>query len=133
MSREIKAAILALAVSLGTLSVTFSVAGYMQRSAKTETKRDDSSTTTQVSSIDPAALQGPAKVGYSLFDRNCAHCHGDDARGDEGPTLYDLTKSDARITKIVRGGIKGEMPKFGTKFSDDDIRALIAFLRTLKT
>ena len=74
----------------------------------------------------------PATLGASLFARNCALCHGDDARGDEGPNLHDLTKSDTRITTILKEGIKGEMPKFGAKFSDADIQALIAYLRTLK-
>jgi cbb3-type cytochrome c oxidase subunit III len=73
-----------------------------------------------------------AKRGQNLFERNCAHCHGDDARGDEGPDLHDLKKSDARITKIVTQGIKGEMPAFGAKLNDADVKALIAFLRTLK-
>jgi mono/diheme cytochrome c family protein len=70
--------------------------------------------------------------GYRLFDHNCAPCHGDDARGDEGPTLYDLRKSDARIEKIIKNGIKGEMPSFSKKFNDADVQALIAYLRTLK-
>src|SRR5689334_18889460 len=73
-----------------------------------------------------------AKRGQSLFERNCAHCHGDDARGDEGPDLHNLKKSDTRITKIVTEGIKGEMPAFGTKLKDEEVKALIAFLRTLK-
>jgi cbb3-type cytochrome c oxidase subunit III len=73
-----------------------------------------------------------AKRGQNLFERNCAHCHGDDARGDEGPDLHDLKKSDARIAKTVSQGIKGEMPAFGSKLNDTDIKALIAFLRTLK-
>jgi cbb3-type cytochrome c oxidase subunit III len=73
-----------------------------------------------------------AKRGQILFERNCAHCHGDDARGDEGPDLHDLKKSDARITKIVTQGIKGEMPAFGAKLNETDVKALIAFLRTLK-
>jgi len=72
------------------------------------------------------------KRGQNLFERNCAHCHGDDARGDEGPDLHGLKKSDARITKIVTQGIKGEMPAFGAKLNDTDVKALIAFLRTLK-
>jgi mono/diheme cytochrome c family protein len=80
----------------------------------------------------PPGLSEEAKQGQSLFERNCAHCHGDDARGDEGPDLHDLKKSDARITKIVAQGIKGEMPAFGTKLNDEDVKALIAFLRTLK-
>ena|SRR5690349_19573022 len=77
-------------------------------------------------------LSAEARHGQSLFGRNCAHCHGEDARGDEGPDLHNLKKSDARITKVVTQGIKGEMPAFGTKFSDDDVKAVIAFLRTLK-
>ena len=72
------------------------------------------------------------QAGYKLFDHNCAHCHGDDARGDEGPDLHGLTKSDKRIEKIIKDGIKGEMPAFGKKFSDQEVQALIAFLRTLK-
>ena len=70
--------------------------------------------------------------GQKLFERNCAHCHGNDARGEEGPSLYNLTLSDARIAKRIREGVKGEMPRFGSKFNDADIAALIAFLRTLK-
>ena len=70
--------------------------------------------------------------GHRLFDHNCAHCHGEDARGDEGPDLHDLKKSDARIEKIIKGGLKGEMPQFSKKFTDDEVKALIAYLRTLK-
>jgi mono/diheme cytochrome c family protein len=86
-----------------------------------------------VAAAAPPPTSEPAKQGAGLFGRNCAHCHGDDAKGDEGPSLYDLTKSDERITRILKEGIKGEMPKFGSKFSDADIQALIAFLRTLKS
>ncbi len=71
------------------------------------------------------------KRGYALFDHNCAPCHGGDARGDEGPDLHNLARSDARITKIVKEGIKGEMPAFAKKFTDSDIQSLISFLRTL--
>lgn len=80
----------------------------------------------------PATLNEEAKRGQSLFERNCAHCHGDDARGDEGPDLHRLKKSDARITKVVTQGIKGEMPAFGAKLNEADVKALIGFLRTLK-
>jgi mono/diheme cytochrome c family protein len=70
--------------------------------------------------------------GYALFMLNCAHCHGADARGDEGPDLYDLTKSDARIASLIREGKKGEMPKFASKLSDSDVQALVAFVRSLR-
>jgi len=70
--------------------------------------------------------------GRSLFLKNCAHCHGDDAKGDEGPDLHGLRKSDAWIEKRIRNGIKGEMPAFREKFQADDIAAIISFLRTLE-
>lgn len=79
--------------------------------------------------IPPAGTQ--AHQGYTLFMMNCAHCHGNDARGDEGPDLHGVTKSDARITSMIKNGVKGEMPKFGAKLTDTDVQALIAFVRTL--
>jgi mono/diheme cytochrome c family protein len=72
-----------------------------------------------------------ANKGYTLFMMNCAHCHGNDARGDEGPDLHGVAKSDARIDSIIKDGVKGEMPKFGAKLTDADVRALIAFVRSL--
>jgi cytochrome c5 len=86
---------------------------------------------TAASEIQPGAPDETAQRGRNLFERNCAHCHGDDAHGDEGPDLHNLKKSDARITKVVTQGIKGEMPAFGTKLKEADVKALIAFLRTL--
>jgi mono/diheme cytochrome c family protein len=74
-----------------------------------------------------------SEQGRVLYSRNCAHCHGDDARGDEGPDLHGLKKSDLRIRQIIASGIKGEMPQFGLKFSDAEIEALVAYLRTLNT
>jgi mono/diheme cytochrome c family protein len=72
-----------------------------------------------------------AAEGRHLFLLNCAHCHGDDAHGDEGPDLYNLHKSDARIHQVITAGIKGEMPSFGKKLRDPDVRAITAYLRAL--
>ena len=80
--------------------------------------------------IPPAGTQ--EHQGHTLFMMNCAHCHGNDARGDEGPDLHGVTKSDARISSLIKNGIKGEMPKFGAKLTDTDVEALIAFVRSLK-
>lgn len=76
-------------------------------------------------------LIADAAQGRHLFLMNCAHCHGDDARGDEGPDLHDLHKSDARIRQVITGGIKGEMPSFSRKLGEPEIRQLTAYLRTL--
>jgi len=81
--------------------------------------------------IPPAGT--PANQGYKLFMLNCAHCHGTDARGDEGPDLHGVTKSDQRIVATIQEGIKGEMPRFSAKLNDTETRALVAFIRTLKS
>ena len=76
----------------------------------------------------------PAEVakGARLFALNCAHCHGVDASGDEGPDLHGVMKSDGKIANLIKNGKKGEMPKFSQKLSDADVQALIAFIRSLK-
>ena len=117
-------------IALVMLGVTFVLPALLQPATAAASKEQS---TNIASAATSPALEGEPRRGHSLFDHNCAHCHGDDARGDEGPSLYDLKKTDARITRIIKGGIKGEMPKFGAKFNDADIQALIAYLRTLKT
>jgi len=79
-----------------------------------------------------AGSPGPAVIGRTLFLKNCAHCHADDATGDEGPDLHNLHRADDWISRRIRNGVKGEMTAFGEKFSNDDVKALIAYLRTLK-
>jgi mono/diheme cytochrome c family protein len=74
----------------------------------------------------------PVEGGRRLFLANCAHCHAEDGSGDEGPSLHGLRKSDDRIAKLIREGIKGEMPRFGSKLSDAEVQNLIAFVRSLK-
>jgi mono/diheme cytochrome c family protein len=130
MSIEIKAAVLAIATSLGVLGMTFGLSPFLQTGKGADSKREAQTNTLPIKA--DTALDGEAKQGYRLFDHNCAPCHGDDARGDEGPDLHGLAKSDARIATIIRGGIKGEMPAFEKKFKDVDVQALIAYLRTLK-
>ena len=81
------------------------------------------------SSANPKAL---AAGGHKLFLMNCAHCHAADATGDEGPDLHGLTKSDLKLATLIKNGVKGEMPRFGAKFSDADVQALVAFIDSMK-
>ena len=62
---------------------------------------------------------------------SCAHCHADDATGDEGPNLHKLKISDTHIALVVKSGIKGEMPIFAKKYDDAQIAAIAAYLRSL--
>lgn len=80
-------------------------------------------------SVSAAELE---QTGRKLFGQNCAHCHGEDARGDEGPSLHNLKLSDTTVARRIKEGIKGEMPKFREKFSDREVQAIIVFIRSLK-
>ena len=88
-------------------------------------------TTSAQAALKTPELTADATQGRHLFLMNCAHCHGDDSRGGEGPDLHDLHRSDARIHEVITAGIKGEMPSFGKKLADGDVGQLIAYLRTL--
>ena len=70
--------------------------------------------------------------GRQIFVKHCAECHGFDARGDEGSDLHNLGGRDALLRQIITGGVKGEMPAYGSVLSESDVRALIIYLRSLK-
>jgi mono/diheme cytochrome c family protein len=70
--------------------------------------------------------------GAGFFAQSCADCHGDDARGDEGPDLHSLAISNARIAAQIKNGTKGEMPSFAKKYNDQQVAALVAYVRSLR-
>jgi mono/diheme cytochrome c family protein len=76
-------------------------------------------------------LEEARQKGRKFFLKSYAHCHGEDARGDEGPDLHDLEVSDRRIAAVIKSGIKGEMPPFAKKHSDAEISLLLVYLRSL--
>jgi mono/diheme cytochrome c family protein len=84
--------------------------------------------------IEPDTVTSPALVarGRTLFLSSCAHCHGADARGDEGPDLHDVQVSDRYIANIIMRGIPHEMPSFAKKHGAADLTALTAYVRSLK-
>ena len=124
---EGKALLVAMTVSTAALAVTFGLAAFMRAHHQAQIAAPMISTY----ATDRLALTDLAAGGRHLFLMNCAHCHGDDARGDEGPNLHELHKSDLHIHEVITSGIKGEMPSFAKKLNDSDIRALTAYLRTL--
>ena len=73
-----------------------------------------------------------AAKGQEFYETSCSECHGDDATGDEGPDLHNLPISNARIRVMIKQGLKGEMPPFTKKYNDQQITALVTYLRTLK-
>ena len=70
--------------------------------------------------------------GRMLFLRNCAHCHGADAHGDEGPDLHGLDWTDRQIAARIRHGKAGQMTAFAGKLPPSEIESLVAYVRSLK-
>ncbi|MGA8149887.1 MAG: c-type cytochrome [Terriglobales bacterium] len=75
----------------------------------------------------------------TLFKSKCAACHGADGTGSaigkkmgaHDFTSADVQKmSDAELSDIITNG-KNKMPKFGS-LTPDDVKGLVAFIRTLK-
>jgi len=128
---EGKAAVVAVVASATALLATYGVTLIM-RNATFAMRMPEFLTSVQAEKV-PPSTNAEYSQGRHLFLLNCAHCHGDDARGDEGPDLHDLHKSDVRIHQVITSGIKGEMPSFGKKFEESDIQALTAYLRTLRS
>jgi len=91
-------------------------------------------TTQSSSNSSPEITISPLLLGQGreFFSQSCSHCHADDATGDEGPNLHNLTISNARIATTIKKGIKGEMPPFGKKYDDHQIAALVSYLRSLR-
>jgi mono/diheme cytochrome c family protein len=83
----------------------------------------------QMASNTSVADVGAART---LFLRNCAHCHGADAHGDEGPDLHDLDWTDQQIVTRIQKGKAGQMTAFARKLTDAQINSLAAYVRTLK-
>jgi mono/diheme cytochrome c family protein len=90
----------------------------------------------------------------ALYSRDCAACHGVEGKGDgpagkdlpgmakmdpmlpAGPTDFTdagprLARSDAFLQgKLLRGGMGTGMPEFGSLYTDEELWAMVSYLRT---
>jgi mono/diheme cytochrome c family protein len=95
-------------------------------------------------SIFATIIIASAGIGFgadaaAIWSQQCASCHGKDGSGNTmmGKKLgvKDYTKeqgfSDAEATNIIKNG-KGKMKGFKDKLSDADVKALVAYVRSLK-
>ncbi|HEX6112340.1 MAG TPA: cytochrome c [Geminicoccaceae bacterium] len=91
---------------------------------------------------------GDAAHGAALYKRYCSGCHGADGRGGAHtfmPHIQNLTRKDYiefipdgfLFTVIAEGGVavgkSGYMPAWRGTLSEQDIKDVIAFIRTLPT
>jgi cytochrome c6 len=89
---------------------------------------------------------GPATCMYAqddaaLYKSKCQVCHGPDGKGDtlagkkvgakdlHSPEVAKM--SDVELFDGIKKG-KGKMQAYGTKLTDDQIKALVKYVRSLK-
>lgn len=92
----------------------------------------------------PPTPRGASRA-ETIYRGLCATCHGADGHGSWRATLFlirpgDLTRSvpsetDQYLYEIIRNGGapigRPGMPAFGSQLAEDDLRALVAYLRGL--
>ena len=91
-------------------------------------------------------VSAKAADAKAIWEKDCAKCHGADGKGDtkmgKKVEVKDLTDAkvqadadDAKMTKAIKDGVKDgdkvRMKAF-SDLSDDEIKALVAYVRGLK-
>ena len=95
-----------------------------------------------VAAMSPFA--GPARSqsgGEALYKTKCAACHGPDGKGEtaigKASKLRDLGSADVQkqseeeLTGIISTS-KGKMPAYAKSLKPEQIKDLVAFIRTFK-
>lgn len=78
-------------------------------------------------------------LGQTLYERDCAMCHGMDGaaarigRGaaDLNDPAWQARTSDEQIVQVIAEG-RGMMPAWKSRLSEEEIRAVAAYVRSLK-
>ena len=80
----------------------------------------------------PAVAQDAA----ATYKAKCAMCHGADGKGGKMGTRDFASpevkaETDAQLTDIVTKGKPPKMPAYGEKLKPEEIKDLVAYVRTL--
>lgn len=87
-----------------------------------------------------AAVPAAADDAGALYKSKCQVCHGADGKGTSAGQKMGVKdfhspevakQSDADLMKVTKEG-KGKMPKYDGKLTDDQIKQLIKYIRSLK-
>ena len=78
-----------------------------------------------------AAQSTDPHPGQAPYDRACKVCHGEEGKGNAAPRLVPFTMdADELLIRVREGG--GEMPPIAERrVSDDEVKHIAAYLRSL--
>lgn len=94
-----------------------------------------------------SALTASAADVQALWGQHCASCHGKDGKGqtkagkkagvkDQTDAAYQTGLTDEKMFKAVKEGLKEDgkekMKPFAEKLKDDEIKSLVAHVRSFK-
>ena len=83
----------------------------------------------------------PPADGSAVYKQRCVMCHKSDGKGFPALKTPDFTdpkwqasKKDAELAEVIKSGKKGTpMPAFAEKLKDDEIAAVVAFVRSFSS
>jgi len=89
-------------------------------------------------------LEGAAADGETVFNKNCANCHGANAAGQDGiapPLLHKIYEpshhADGSFVLAVRQGVRAHHWPYGNMppiegLTGEDVGRIVAYVRTLQ-
>ena len=87
----------------------------------------------------PVVRAAESPDGAAVYKQKCQMCHGADGKGFPAIKSPDMTDpkwqasvTDKEMTEVIKNGKKGTpMPAFADKLKDEEIQAVVKFIRTL--
>lgn len=71
-------------------------------------------------------------TGEEIFEQVCANCHGSDLSGGVGPALgvgSNAASEDDDFLRLTIERGRGRMPSFGNTLTEEQIEAVISYIR----
>ena len=93
--------------------------------------------TTLVLSVRPAAADEGVEMSpdhvRKMFATNCGACHGDFGKrpGRGGPKLAGTQMTEKQAHDRIANGAPGTMPSFKTMLTEEQINALVTYVKAL--